>query len=344
MADSVDHRGARWQRLLAQVLLIFFSLIFIMPFVWLVTSSVKPDAQIFRSPPEWIPLLPVTHVVAGEECPVYEGPDGSRVALIERLPGEDAVLAASLSGDTSPFTLSQDIFGAYEPVREFGLRWSNYPEGLAFINFGQQLTNTLIICLSTALGAIISCSLVAYGLARVPWRGRNALFYVILGTMMIPPQVTMVPLFVVFAKLGMVNTYWPLILPSFLAPGFYVFLLRQFFLRIPQDLTDAARLEGCGEFGIYWRIALPLSKPALATVALFSFLGAWNDYLGPLIYLSDEAKYTLSLGIASFSSQYGSFPGMLMAVSTVMTVPIIVLFFFTQRTFIQGITLTGIKG
>ena len=257
MADSVDHRGARWQRLLAQVLLIFFSLIFIMPFVWLVTSSVKPDAQIFRSPPEWIPLLPVTHVVAGEECPVYEGPVGSRVALT-RLPGDDAVLAASLSGDTSPFTLSQDIFGAYE-VREFGLRWSNYPEGLAFINFGQQLTNTLIICLSTALGAIISCSLVAYGLARVPWRGRNALFYVILGTMMIPPQVTMVPLFVVFA-LGMVNTYWPLILLSFLA-RFYVFLLRQF-PGIP-DLTDAARLEGCGEFGIYWRIALPLSKPAL---------------------------------------------------------------------------------
>jgi multiple sugar transport system permease protein len=154
----------------------------------------------------------------------------------------------------------------------------------------------------------------------------------------------MVPLFVVWAKLHVVNTYAPLIVPSFLAPGFFVFLLRQFFMGIPQDLTDAARIEGCSEFGIYRSVILPLSKPALATVALFAFLGAWNDYLGPLIYLSREEMYTLSLGIASFSSQYGSFPGMLMAVSTVMTVPIIVLFFFTQRTFIQGITLTGLKG
>lgn len=344
MADTAAPPRPRWHRVLAHALLVIFSLAFIMPFVWLVSSSVKPDAQIFRSPPEWVPLLPVTLEVDGTERPVYEGPDGERVALIERLAGGDAVLVASVPDGGGPLALPQDEFGGYEPVREFGFRWSNYPEGLEFISFGQQLTNTLIICLSSALGAIISCSLVAYGLARVPWRGRNALFYVILATMMIPPQVTMVPLFVVFAKLGMVNTFWPLILPSFLAPGFFVFLLRQFFLGIPQDLTDAARLEGCGDFGIYWRIALPLSKPALATVALFSFLGAWNDYLGPLIYLSDEAKYTLSLGIASFSSQYGSFPGMLMAVSTVMTVPIIALFFFTQRTFIQGITLTGIKG
>lgn len=343
MADSPARRPS-WQSAVAHVLLVFFSAIFIMPFVWLVSSSVKPDAQIFRTPPEWIPMLPVTYEVGGVECPVYRSPQGEQVALVERLPEEDAVLTVAVTGGLGRAVVPQAEFATYEPVRRFGLRWSNYPEGLRFINFGQQLRNTLTICLSSALGAVLSCSLVAYGLARIPWRGRNGLFYVILATMMIPPQVTMVPLFVVFAKLGMVNTFWPLILPSFLAPGFYVFLLRQFFLGIPEDLTDAARLEGCGELGIYWRIALPLSKPALATVALFSFLGAWNDYLGPLIYLSNEAKYTLSIGIASFSSQYGSFPGMLMAVSTVMTVPIIVLFFFTQRTFIQGITLTGIKG
>ncbi|MBD3177883.1 MAG: ABC transporter permease subunit [Armatimonadia bacterium] len=344
MAEATGPARPVWQRVLAHILLVFFSAVFIMPFVWLVSSSVKPDSQIFRTPPEWIPKQPVMVSVGGEEHPVYEGPAGERVGLIERLPQEGEVRVVPAVGGADTMLIPQERFDAYEPVREFGLEWSNYPEGLRFINFGQQLTNTLIVCISSAFGAVLSCSLVAYGLARVPWRGRNGLFYVILATMMIPPQVTMVPLFVVFAKLGMVNTFWPLILPMFFAPGFFVFLLRQFFLGIPQDLTDAARIEGCGEFAIYWRIALPLSKPALATVALFAFLQAWNDYLGPLIYLSDEAKYTLSLGIASFSSQYGSFPGMLMAVSTVMTVPIIILFFFTQRTFIQGITLTGLKG
>lgn len=140
------------------------------------------------------------------------------------------------------------------------------------------------------------------------------------------------------------DTFLPLIVPHFFGSAFYIFLMRQFFLTIPYELSEAARIDGCGEWDIYRRVVLPLSKPVLATVGLFSFLGAWNDYLGPLIYLSDEHKYTLSLGLASFSSQYGSYPGMLMAVTTVITVPIVVLFFFAQRTFIQGISLTGIKG
>ena len=136
----------------------------------------------------------------------------------------------------------------------------------------------------------------------------------------------------------------PLVLPTFLGNTFFVSLLRQFFIGMPRDLTDAARLDGCGELAIWWRVIVPLSKPALATVGLFSFMGAWNDYLGPLIYLSDERKFTLSLGLASFSSQYGQEPGLLMAATTVMTVPIILLFLFAQRTFIQGVTLTGLKG
>jgi len=132
--------------------------------------------------------------------------------------------------------------------------------------------------------------------------------------------------------------------PHFFGSAFYIFLMRQFFLTIPGELTEAARIDGCSEWDIYRRIILPLSRPVLATVGLFAFMAMWNDYLGPLIYLADESKYTLALGLASFSSQYGSYPGMLMAVTTVITVPIVILFFFTQRTFIQGITLTGIKG
>jgi multiple sugar transport system permease protein len=162
--------------------------------------------------------------------------------------------------------------------------------------------------------------------------------------MMLPPQVTMIPMFVIFARLHWVDTFLPLIAPHFLAGAFYVFLMRQFFLSMPRELIDAALIDGCSEFGVYRSIVLPLSKPVMATVGLFSFLAAWNDFLGPLIYLSSSNKYTLSLGLATFSSQYGSYPGMLMAVTTVMTIPIIILFFFTQRTFIQGMTTSGLKG
>jgi len=184
---------------------------------------------------------------------------------------------------------------------------------------------------------------VAYGLSRIEWRGRDTLFIIILSTMMLPYQVIMVPMFAVFTWLGWIDTFLPLTVPSFLGNAFFIFLLRQFFMTIPKDLTDAAKLDGCSELGVYRRIVLPLSVPALATVGLFTFMNTWNDFLGPLIYLFDEKRYTLSLGLAMFLGQYGSYWGRLMAVSTVVTVPIIVLFFLTQRTFIQGITLTGIK-
>ncbi len=277
-----EGRGlTRGKRIVAHCALILLSAVFLTPLVWLVSSSLKTDKQIFKFPPEWIP---------------------------------------------SPLT------------------FQNYPAGLTFIPFWRYLLNTSIICVLSVLGTVLSCSLVAYGLARIRWRGRNALFYILLSTMMLPFQVTMVPLFVVFAKLGWVDTFLPLIVPRFFGSAFYIFLMRQFFLTIPHDLSEAARIDGCSEWDIYWRIILPLSKPVLAAVGLFAFMAAWNDYIGPLIYLTDQRNYTLALGLASFSSQYGSYPGMLMAVTTVMTIPIIVLFFFAQRTFIQGITLSGIKG
>ena len=283
MAAPVEtgHKMSWPRAIAAHTTLIIFSAIFLVPLIWLITSSLKTDAQIFRIPPEWIPK-PIT--------------------------------------------------------------FKNYPGGLTFIPFWRQLLNTSIICASAVAGTIFSCSLVAYGLARLKWRGRNALFYIILGTMMLPYQVTMVPVFVMFARIGWVDSLWPLIVPHFFGNAFYIFLMRQFFLTIPVEMTEAARIDGCTEWDIYRKIVLPLSKPAMAAVGLFAFMAMWNDYLGPLIYLADEHKYTLSLGLASFSSQYGSYPGMLMAVTTVITVPIIVIFFFAQKTFIQGITLTGIKG
>jgi len=220
----------------------------------------------------------------------------------------------------------------------------NYGRGLTQFPFALYLRNTLLLCTVNVAGILLSSSLVAYGLARIPWKGRHALFAVLLSTMMLPPQVTMVPLFAVFKTLGWIDTLLPLTVPAFLGNAFFIFLLRQFFLTIPHELSDAARIDGCTELDIYRRVVMPLARPALATVALFTFMNTWNDFLGPLIYLFDQRNFTLSLGLAMFRDQYGSLWGQMMAVSTVMTAPILVLFFFTQRTFIQGIALTGLKG
>jgi multiple sugar transport system permease protein len=224
------------------------------------------------------------------------------------------------------------------------ITFEHYAKGLQFIPFPRMLLNTLIIAFLTVAGTVLSSSLVAYSLSNLRWKGRDALFYILLATMMLPGQVTMVPLFVLFAKMGWVDSFAPLVVPHYFGGAFAIFLMRQFFLSIPRDLSEAARIDGCGPWGVYLRIVMPLSKPVLATVALFAFLGSWNDYMGPLIYLANPDKFTLSLGLAMFNSQYGSFPGQLMAVTTVMTVPILVLFFLTQRTFIQGMTTSGIKG
>ena len=223
-------------------------------------------------------------------------------------------------------------------------QWQNFPKALNYIPFASYTWNTLKIALLNVTGTLISCSLVAYSLAKIPWRGRDLVFYSLLATMILPGQVTLIPNFSIFKAFGWIGTILPLVVPSFLGSAFSIFLLRQFFLTIPNELSDAARIDGCSEFDIYRRIILPLAKPALATVGLFTFIGAWNDFLGPLMYVTDERTYTLSLGLQRFVSQHGAEWSMLMAASTVMTLPIIVLFFFAQRTFIQGVTLTGIKG
>ena len=223
------------------------------------------------------------------------------------------------------------------------IRWQNYPESLTYFPFLLQLSNTLAITLSSVALTLLSSTLVAFSFSRLRWPGRNLLFFLMLSTMMLPYQVTMVPLFILFRQLGWVNTLLPLIVPHAFGSPFFIFMLRQFFLGLPRDLDDAAIIDGCSEWGVYRHIILPLAKPALATVALFQFLGSWNDFIGPLIYLSDPSKYTLSLGIQVFVSTVGVQWGWMMAVTTVPTLPVILLFFLTQRTFIQGIAFSGLK-
>jgi multiple sugar transport system permease protein len=230
-------------------------------------------------------------------------------------------------------------------IENFAAAWKTLP-------FNLYLFNTIFrYALPVTIGTVISSSLVAYGFSRIRFAGRDLLFGICLATMMIPFQVTMVPLFIIFRKLGWINSYLPLVIPAFFGNPWFIFLLRQFFRTIPEELLDAARIDGASELSILRYVIVPVSRPALTVVALFAFMGCWNDYLGPLIYLNKPENYTLSIGIESLRrsmSVIGTAKGnaypYLMAVSTITTLPILIIFFFAQRTFIEGITLTGIKG
>jgi multiple sugar transport system permease protein len=218
----------------------------------------------------------------------------------------------------------------------------NFVNAFQAAPFGRFYFNSLFVASAVTLGQLFTCSLAAYAFARLRFRGRDVLFYLFLGTMMVPGQVTMIPGFMVLHWLGWIDTYAALIVPG-LASAFGTFLLRQFFLTIPRDLEDAAAIDGCSRFGVLWRIILPLSRPALATLAIFTFMGVFNDFLWALIVISSEDLKTVQLGLAIFRDRYQTDWGQLMAASVTATVPILLVFFFAQKYFIRGITLSGLK-
>lgn len=223
--------------------------------------------------------------------------------------------------------------------------WRNYPEALQAAPFGRYFINTVFLAVTNILGTVITSALAGYSFSRLSWRARDLVFSILIGTMMLPGFITIIPTFLIWNELGFVNTYVPLILPAWLGGGAYnIFLTRQFFKTIPKDLDEAAYIEGASFWIIFWKILLPQIKPVLAVIAIFTFMGTWNDLLGPVIYLNDELKYTLSVGLSTFNSLYSTQWGYLMAASAVVTLPMILVFFFFQRYFIEGITLTGIKG
>jgi multiple sugar transport system permease protein len=223
--------------------------------------------------------------------------------------------------------------------------WSNYSQLFAAQPFFRYFLNTFLYAGITIVGVCISSSLVAYGFSRLRWPGRDVLFYVMLTTMILPFVCTLIPLFVMYHRFHMIGGYLPLEIPTFFGSSvFSTFLLRQFFMTIPSSLSEAARIDGANEFWIYSRIIMPLAKPAFASVILFQFIYCWNDYLGPLVYISNPNSYPLSLGLAEILGTYTTNWAWVMAGATMATAPIVILFFLTQRTFIQGITLTGQKG
>ena len=277
------------QRLLVQAVLILLSIAFIFPFLWLLTTAVKPIDETMMSPPKWIP----SH---------WEW---------------------------------DNFWKAIERGRE----------SLGYYPMLVYARNTVVLCMLIVSGTVASNALVAYSFARLRWPGREFAFAITLATMMVPFPVLMVPTFALFRNLDWIGTYRPLWVPAWFGSAFSIFLLRQFFRSIPFELSEAAKIDGASEWRIFRDVVLPLSKPALAVVALFAFMGAWNDFIGPLIYLLDQKTFTLSLGLQFYQSQNGGTQwNLLMAASTIIIAPVIILFFFTQRLFIQGIAITGLKG
>lgn len=236
----------------------------------------------------------------------------------------------------------QEIF-AYPPTwwpERFS--FDNYTDAFAAAPFGRFYLNSLFVAVTVTLGQLVTCSMAAYAFARMQFRGRDVLFYLFLGTMMVPAHVTMIPSFMILHWLGLVDTYGALILPG-LASAFGTFLLRQFFLTLPKELEEAAFIDGCGRLRVLWQIILPLARPALATLAVFTFMGVFNDFLWALIVVNSQELYTVQLGLAIFRDRYSTEWGPLMAGSVVATLPVLILFFVAQKHFIEGIALSGLK-
>ncbi len=247
------------------------------------------------------------------------------------------MLSSALKDQGAIFAYPPNLF-PQEP------RWSNFQDVMNVVPFARYFGNSTFIAVVSVIGQLLSCSMAAFAWARISFRGRDILFMVLMAALIIPPQVTLVPLFIMMNQVGWIDTYYPLILPFWLGGAFGTFLMRQFFLTIPRDLEDAAKIDGAGPWRIYWSIYLPLCKPALATVAVFTFLLQWNELLRPLIFLSSPEKLPLTVGLAALRSQYSTSWNLIMAGALISVVPVLILFIFAQRYFVRGVTSSGLKG
>jgi multiple sugar transport system permease protein len=381
------------------------ALIFVIPLVWMISTSLKAPGEIFTMPPKWIPyselkleydtkitahfpgkvkfekdadgterinlggyshvIPPIAQLQVRKNQNVEKGdilaviPEKGRIKLIEN-PDKTSIIRIvndegmtikeyNLSEDSKPVVKEGEMVTVGQKIADIMPQWSNYAKAWApkafDVTFNRFLVNTLIITLTSILGVLLSSTFVAYGFSRFKFPGRDPLFLVMVSTMMIPAQVTMIPTFMLFKYLGWIDTFWPLIIPTFFGGGaFNIFLMRQFFMTIPYELDDAAKIDGCNYFQIFWTILLPLVKPAMATTAIFGFVYNWNDFMNPLIYLNSTSNYTLALGLQTFTTMYGTDYNLMMAASTIVLLPILLIFFFGQRFFIEGVATSGLKG
>jgi multiple sugar transport system permease protein len=329
-------------------------LCFLIPFLWMAVTSLKTDEDVFHTPIRWLPYDNVRVAVNGQQLPIYRVQTGTGVkelALVKIEEGIGTFIDPKAPDQQLQFKLQQGQTRIAEPVMHVSFQWKNFIDAMnrgsrpgVGASFWVYFKNSIIIAFFTILGALVSNAPVAYAFARLKFPGRDLLFVIVLATLMLPYQVTMIPLYLLFNDfLGWKNTFLPLLVPAFFANAYDIFLLRQFFRTIPEEMCDAARVDGASEWQIFTQIVLPLSVPVLATVSVFTFLYAWNDFTGPLLFLDKPSLFTMALGLRDFQGQRTMVWNQLMAASVVFTIPIVVAFFFAQKTFIQGIKLTGSK-
>ncbi len=315
-------------------LLFFGAFLLLVPFYWMLSNSLKTEAEAQKIPPT---LMPMASYIELDGEPL-------EVSLGEKFESDQTIRVA-VKMPEHPRDGEEHVVAQLDVQRKLTPRWGNYPKSLERMNFTGALANTTVITVLCVIGQILSSSLVGFGFARFRFRGRNFLFMLMLSTMMLPPQVSMIPLFILFRNLGMIDTIWPLVIPMWLGSPFYVFMFRQFFTQVPEELVEAARIDGAGNTMIYWRLMLPLSGPVIAIVAIYTFMFVWNDFLGPLIYLNSPENRTLTLALNAFNGNYGvSDVQLLMAASFVTMLPCILLFFAAQRYFVQSTASSGLKG
>jgi len=343
-----------FQSLFSHTLINLVGLFFLVPFLWMLITAFKSNEDVFHTPPRWLPYDNLRVEVGGGQYPLYNvrTPDGiKQLAAIKIIEGIGTFVDPNNPGEEVQYEIQQGDTKIAEPIMRVSFRWQNFPDAMnrasrpsIDASFWVYFKNSLVIAFFTIIGTLLSNAPVAYAFARLRFPGRDVLFVIVLATMMLPYLVTMIPLYLFFNNfLHWGDTFLPIIVPAFFANAYDVFLLRQFFRTIPEEMCDAARVDGASEWQIFTQLVIPLSVPVLATVTVFTFLWAWNDFTGPLLFLTSPRHFTMALGLQDFQSQRTLVWNQLMAASVVFTVPIIVAFFFAQKTFIQGIKLTGSK-
>src|ERR1035437_2667225 len=381
------------------------AIVFVIPLVWMITTSLKAPDQIFTNPPKWLPysqlfLTYETKILARNDGKIKLTTDADgtkridlggyshvipaiaelkvrkndrvvkgdvlatiapkgKVRIIEKADKTKTITITDKNGglikefliseDTKAVVKNGDTVSEGDKIADVWPQWSNYAKAWApkalDETFTKYLMNTLIITITGIIGVLLSSTFVAYGFARFKFPYRDELFLIMVSTMMIPAQVTMIPNFFLFKSLGWIDTFAPLIVPTFFGGGaFNIFLMRQFLMTLPTELDEAAKIDGCNYLQIFWIILVPLVKPAMATTAIFGFVYNWNDFMNPLIYLNSTSNYTLALGLQTFTTMYGTNYDLMMAASTIVLLPILIIFFFGQRFFIEGVATSGLKG
>lgn len=335
----------------------------LLPLVWMVSTSLKRPEAVFAMPPEFVPKRHERAAVAGSDRELYSDAHGRTVALLKEHDEGHSLVAPLDAPEREELIPRAEL----RPLKAVDVQWRNYADAWTAIKlddfylvdiwlgdnpvrllrienaFVMFYLNSIIVAVAVTIGQLVTCSLAAYAFARLSFPGREQLFIGYLATMMVPGVVTLIPVFIILRGLGLIDTYWALILPA-LFSAYGTFLLRQFFMGIPLELEDAAYMDGCGKLGVLRHVVLPLSKPALATLATFTFIGSWNDFMGPLIFINSPERKTLPIGLASFQSLYSTEWTLLMAASVIVLIPVVAVFVLNQRFFTEGIQLTGLGG